>query len=191
MIADNDEIPVMKLSWRQRLLLAWEMTWPLSLMDLAVVVFLHGMLEVQGEAADSIWAVIEFFVISPWVIRRAIAHSYGLQRVSVLRGSEERPRLTYQESLKVMWLLAWRSTVLSLIALLVISLILRLVAPGAGHSFDASDPYKNAIGLSAIDTIASLAFTPLLIPGMLRKRFRGFHLEVREATPKSPIKARS
>lgn len=180
-----------RLTLRQRLIMTWEMTWPLALLDLAVVIVLHGMIEVQGEAADSIWAVLEFFAISPWVVRRALKRSYGAQRVAVLHHAEEGPALTYQESLKVMWLIAWRSTVLSLLGLLVISLLLRVAAPNATHNFNTDDPYKNALGLSAVDTIASLVFTPLLIPGMLRKRFRGFHLEVREARSKVPSKARS
>jgi hypothetical protein len=175
-IFDNIQIPVNKPTLRQRLLMTWELTWPLALMDLSVVVILHGMLDVQGETGDSIWAVAAFFAVSPWVVRRAFARAYDKRRVIVMHGAEKQARLTYQESLKVMWLIAWRSTVLSLAALLVISGVLRFAAPNAIREFDTPDPYRNALGLSAVDTLTSLAFTPLLIPGMLRKRFKGFHL---------------
>ena len=33
--------------------MAWELTWPMALIDLGVVILLHGFLEVQGESADS------------------------------------------------------------------------------------------------------------------------------------------
>lgn len=170
-----------RLNLRQRLLLTWELTWPFALMDLAMVVVLHGMIEVQGEAADSVWAVIAFFAVSPWVVRRALARNYGAERVAVLHKSEERNRLTYQESLAVMWLIAWRSTILSLLALLLISVAIRFTFPNAIRDAGTLDPYGNALGLSAVDTVTSLVFTPLLIPGMLRKKFRGFHLGVRPA----------
>jgi len=158
--------------------MAWELTWPVTLMDLVVVVLLHGVLIVEGEALDSVWAVVTFFVVSPWVVRRALTRLYGPARVVVIRGGAEQTRLNYQESLKVMWLLAWRALPLMLAALLVISLALR-VAGIKGSNFSIDDPLENALGLSTIDALSSLLFSPLLIPGMMRKRYRGFHLDLK------------
>jgi len=158
--------------------MAWELTWPLTLIDLVVVVLIHGVLIVEGEALDSIWAVAAFFVVSPWVVRRALARAYGPARVVVIRGGEEQAKLSYQESLKVMWLLAWRALPLMLAALLVISLALR-VAGIKGSYFSIDDPLENALGLSTIDALSSLLFSPFLIPGMMRKRYRGFHLDLK------------
>ncbi len=158
--------------------MAWELTWPLTLIDLVVVVLIHGVLIVEGEALDSIWAVAAFFVVSPWVVRRALARPYGPARVIVLRGGKEQSGLKYQESLKVMWLLAWRALPLMLAALLVISLALR-VAGIKGSNFSIDDPLENALGLSTIDALSSLLFSPFLIPGMMRKRYRGFHLDLK------------
>ena len=106
-----------KLSYRDRLRMAWELTWPMALIDLTVVILLHGFLEVQGESADSIWAVIGFFGVSPWVVRRALNLKYGTCDIL--------PKLSYQQSLKVMWLLGWRTLALSLAALVPVSLVLR------------------------------------------------------------------
>ena len=158
--------------------MAWELTWPLTLIDLVVVVLIHGVLIVEGEALDSIWAVAAFFVVSPWVVRRALARAYGPARVVVIRGGEEQAKLSYQESLKVMWLLAWRALPLMLAALLVISLALR-VAGIKGSNFSIDDPLENALGLSTIDALSSLLFSPFLVPGMMRKRYRGFHLDLK------------
>ena len=109
-------------SFRDRLRMTWELTWPLAALDLAVVTVIHGVLDAQGETLDSVWAVAGFFVVSPWVIRRALARAYAnRQAVAISRDGEERARLSYQQSLKVMWLLAWRSTVMALAALLLVS----------------------------------------------------------------------
>jgi hypothetical protein len=165
---------VPKVSFRERCQLAWELTWPLAAMDAMVVATIHGLLDAQGETLDSIWAVVAFFVASPWVIRRAF-RAYSIEAAT---GAESSP-LTYQESLKVMWLLAWRSTVLMLLAVVAISGVLRLTGRTA-HDLAPQGPLANALGLSAVDAMVSLAFTPFLIPGMLRKKYRGFRLVLRQ-----------
>jgi hypothetical protein len=162
--------------------MAWELTWPFALIDLGVVVLLHGVLDVSGETGDAIWAVVSFFVVSPWVIRRALQREYGGSRIVVERGDAEASTLGYQESLKVMWLLAWRWLALALAALLVLSLALR-VTGFSSHRFSTEDPLASNLGLSVVGDVSDLALFPFLIPGMLRKRYRGFHLEFRAPEP--------
>ncbi len=174
---------MLKLTFRERVQMAWELTWPVSLIDLLVVFAIHGIIEAQGETLDSIWAVAVFFVVFPWVVRRALTRAYGLCRIVVIMRGEERPRLSYQQSLKVMWLLSWRPLVPTFLALLAISATLRLARVGTHNfvdSFSSNDPLTNALGLSVIDAVTSMVFLPFVIPGMLRKRYRGFRLEVRE-----------
>jgi hypothetical protein len=164
----------MKLSYRERLRMAWELTWPMALIDLGVVILLHGFLAVEGESADSVWAVLAFFGVSPWVVRRGLNLKYGRLRVQ--------PKLSYQQSLKVMWLLGWRTLALSLAALVPVSLILRALHLDANLS--AENPLVNNVGLSLADAVSSLVFYPFLVSAMLRKRYRGFRLElVEEARP--------
>lgn len=169
-----------RLSYAQRLRMAWELTWPLAMMDAAVVLLLHGWFNAAGETWDSMWLVISFFVVSPWVIRRALRRQYGPYKIAVVH-RDRRDTLNYQESLKVMWLLAWRTLVLSLVALVLVSLLMRLTGVAA-RDFSTQDPMVNNLGLSAVDAVSSLVFSPLLIPGMLRKRYRGFSLEVQGRT---------
>jgi hypothetical protein len=164
------------LPFRHRLRMAWELSWPLALIDLAVAVLIHGVLDARGETLDSVWALVAFFAVSPWIVRRAIGLRYGDRKIAVLHPAAEARALTYQESLKVMWLLAWRSLVLGLAALLVISAAIRLAC--GSFRFTIDDPLVNAIGLSAVDVVTTLVFAPFLIPGMLRKRYRGFRLEL-------------
>ena len=171
------------LPFRERWRMAWEMTWPLTALDLAVVLLIHGVLEAQTETLDSVWAVIGFFAVSPWVIRRALSRPYGKARIVVASRLGDRPRLSYQQSLKVMWLLSWRSTVLALAALLVLSGLMRLVGIQS-RDLPAQGPLVNALGLSAVDAVASMLFFPILIPGMVRKKYRDFHLELRSPSRK-------
>jgi len=170
-----------RLSYGGRLRLAWELTWPLALMDLAVVLAIHGMFEARDETLDSAWAVVAFFIASPWVIRRAFRRVYQGMRIEVERG-ENRAPLRYQESLKVMWLLAWRSMMLGLGALLLVSLALRVLGVST-RRFTVESPLGNALGLSAVDAVTSLVFTPLLVPAMLRKRYKGFRLALEPVAP--------
>jgi hypothetical protein len=80
-----------------------------------------------------------------------------------------------------MWLLAWRILPLALVAALAISgLLLVLRIPTT--VVDTQDPLANALGLSVLDSVASLLLSPLLIEGMLRKHYRGFRLELQEFT---------
>ena len=43
----------MKLTFGDRFRLAWELTWPLALIDLGVVVLIHGAFDVRGEVLDT------------------------------------------------------------------------------------------------------------------------------------------
>jgi hypothetical protein len=169
----------MKLLFRDRLRLAWELTWPLALLDLAMVVLIHGALDAQGEVLDTVWALIAFFVVSPLVVRRALEYRYASWRIFTVTRGGDKTRPTYQQSFKVMWLLSWRTIPLGLAALLVVSALFRVTGVSLPRGSSLDDPLVNAFGLSLITTISSLVLYPLLIPGMLKKRYRGFHLEVR------------
>jgi len=77
----------------------------------------------------------------------------------------------------VMWLLAWRSLVLALAALLALSLALRVTGLNS-YRFSTQDPVANSLGLSLVEDCSDLVLFPLLIPGVLRKGYRGFRLEL-------------
>ncbi|MGD1094107.1 MAG: hypothetical protein ABSB35_19250 [Bryobacteraceae bacterium] len=172
------------MDYRERFRMAWEMTWPMALIDLAFVLVVHGLFEPGNETWDSVWALISFVVVWPWVIRRALRQDYGGKRVRVVRtGTSGDPgMLEYQESLKVMWLLAWRSLILLLLAGLAISLILK-AAGWTSQALSTQSALVNNLGLSFVDAISDVLFFPILIPGMLRKSFRGFRLVLAGVEP--------
>ena len=166
--------------------MAWEFTWPLLLMDLVFVLVVHGLVEPAGETWDSIWAVVSFVTVGPWVIGRAFRREYAGYRVMAERTEENGNRYLsppgYQENLKVMWLLAWRSLILFLIAGALLSLLMKLM--GASSSdFSTTSPLLNNLGLDALDTVSNMVFFPVLIPGMLKKHYRGFELVLEPAGP--------
>src|ERR1700675_3914055 len=111
--------------------MAWEFTWPMALIDLVFVFVVHGLIEPSGETWDSIWAVASFIAVWPWVIGRAFRRDYGPYKVMAahreIEGNKYLGSPRYQENLKVMWLLAWRSLVLLLISGLLVSMLLRLM----------------------------------------------------------------
>ncbi len=169
--------------------MAWEFTWPMALLDLVFVVVVHGIIEPSGETWDSIWAVISFIAVWPWIIGRAFRREYGHRRVMAARsqtgGNKYASPPVYQENLKIVWLLAWRSLVLLLVAGFVISLVLKLIG-GASYDFSTTNPLINNAGLDAVDILSNLIFFPLLIPGMLRKHYRGFDLVLEPAGLRRP-----
>ena len=159
------------LPLQDRLRLGWELTWPLAVIDLAVVFVIHGLMNVDGDSLDSIWALAVFLVVSPYVVRRA----FRMRRISVARSGGATGELRYGESLKVMWLLAWRSLVIVLLAIFLFSAALR--ALGLPRlALHGLSPLANALGLSLVDSVISLGTAPFLISGMLRKKYRGFRL---------------
>ena len=199
----------MKLTFLDRFRLAWELTWPLALLDLGVVVLIHGAFDVKGEALDAAWALVTLFGVAPWVVRRALERHrrpwphhrsrtilprpsvvarvsgeprYADWRIIVSAKGAESHRLNYQQSFKVMWLLAWRTIPLQLLAALAISGLFRLTGASLPLSASLDDPLVNQFGLTLIDTISGMVLYPLLIPGMLKKRYKGFHLEVRSTS---------
>ena len=186
-VVDRVACPLFHMPLRDRIRLSWELCWPLALIDAAVVLVIHGPLDARDETLDSIWAIVAFFVVSPWVVRRALARRYRGHKIGVLRAGAAVPSLTYQESLKVMWLLAWRTLILLLAAVLIVSALLRVAGIGT-RAFSTSDPLLNALGLSFIDSLGGLVLTPILVPGMLRKRYRGFRLEMNVGQAVPPVR---
>ena len=167
--------------------MSWEFTWPIALIDLVFVLIVHGLIEPPGETWDSIWALVSFVAVWPWVISRAFGRDYGPWKVMATRsknsGTKDLSPPRYQENLKIMWLLAWRSLVLLLISGFVISLLLRVIG-STSHDFSSTSPLANNLGLDAVDAVSDLVFFPLLIPGMLRKNYRGFSLVLEPAEPR-------
>ena len=93
------------MTFAERFRIAWQIVWPFTLIDLAMVVFIHGVLDAQSSLPDIIWGVASFFIVAPWVVRRALKR----KRIVAVTNQVVRPELNYQQSFKAMWLLSWRT----------------------------------------------------------------------------------
>ncbi len=176
------------LSWSERFRLAWEMVWPATAIDAAWEI-LAWMAGIDSKLAFAVSALGGFFIVETWVVRRAVRHSYASFSLSVGEDVDDPPhRMTYQESLSVVWLLTWRVTVLSLAALLVTSLVCKIlnIPLTEWFSFASGSRLGDALGITAVDFITGLAFFPLLIPGMIRKEYRAFRIRIERPKTAAP-----
>ena len=178
------------LTYRERLRFTWELLWPALLIDLAWALF-SFLADFGSSGPESVYHVAAFFLLIPWVVRRAIRHPYpGFRFVVLWDGDDEPHPMTYQESLKVMWLLNWRVAALTLISLAPISFLLGVVLYlplTEWFKFAAGTKLGNSLGLTALDLITGFAFFPFLIPGMLKKQYRGFRVAMKRPQLK-PVK---
>jgi hypothetical protein len=69
-----------------------------------------------------------------------------------------------------------------------VSLALRALHLDA--NLTGENPLVNNVGLSVADALSSLVFYPFLVTAMLRKRYRGFRLELVEQAPPVPVPGR-
>lgn len=179
------------LSWRERFRVTWELVWPGTLIDAtrALLLFLLG---IESTSLDSIYLLIAFFVVEPWVVRRALRLKYPGLHFNITGEEDSEPRpMSYQESLKVVWLLTWRSTLLLLAAAVPFSFLVgKVLHLPLTEWFHASSRLANALGLTMVDLVTGLAFFPLLIPAMLRKEYRGFRIAaIRPARTSAKVRA--
>jgi hypothetical protein len=186
------------MNFRERYQWTWQYAWPMTAIELGwsgISYLAYG--ESWYAAAEAIHMVLAFFVIAPWACRRALALKYPtFQILTFGYGSTTPKRISYLESFKAAWLLGWRGGVLGILLLLTISLVFTQAKEIFGMVYSGrvsgggASPW-NALILAAIDFASNMILVPLLIPGMLKKKYHGFHLERADAEPVSAKTAQS
>ena len=185
------------MNFRERYQWTWQYVWPMTAIELGWSGFSYlAYSESWYAAAEAIHMVLAFFVIAPWACRRALALKYStFQILTFGYGSTAPKRISYLESFKVAWLLGWRGGVLGILLLLAISVVFTEAKTLFGmvltSRVSGGASASNALILSALDFASNIILVPLLIPGMLRKKYHGFHLERAEPQPFSAQTARS
>ena len=175
------------MKYRERLEFSWQASWPgfVAGLPFALLAFIldspNELVKIQlAEAA------IGLLVVGPFVIRRALAYAYRAFRFEVYGYGSTVPRLIGRlESLKVVWLLSWRTEILSLACLVPISFVftsLQKILPIFGQGND-TNPGLGMVYESLLYLAADLALMPLIIPRMLSKRYTGFHIEAKRLDP--------
>ena len=175
------------MNYRERLEFSWQASWPgfVAGLPFALLAFIldspNELVKIQLAEA-----VIGLFVVGPFVIRRALGYAYRTFRFEVYGYGSSVPRLIGRlESLKVVWLLSWRTEILSLLCLVPISFVftgLQKILPIFGQPGD-TNPGLGMIYESLLYLAADLALMPLIAQGMLSKRYKGFHIEAKRFEP--------
>ncbi|MBV6433586.1 MAG: hypothetical protein IANPNBLG_03764 [Bryobacteraceae bacterium] len=165
------------LTFRERLMLAWQLTWPAVVCDFLWSFTVRIMIEARSPGVEALYLVPYLLGIAPWLVRRMFRLSYPGFRLRTLEDGHEIP-MGYTESFKVMWLLSWRTSVLMLVALLVVSLAGGLVHLQLASLVPSSTeaPFLNEVGLSIFENGAALFLMPLVMPGMFNKKYQGFRV---------------
>ena len=177
------------MNYKQRLEFTWQASWPgfVAGLPFALVAFLmdspNDLVKIQ-----LVEAAIGVFVVGPYVICRALAYAYSSFRFQVFGyGSTVARPIGLLESLKVAWLLSWRTEILSLLCLVPVSFVftgLQKLLPIFGQAGETT-PGLGMVYEGLLYLAADLTLMPLIVPGMLSKRYKGFHIEKTDASARS------
>lgn len=170
---------VSPLTYRERLTLAWQLCWPAVAADFVWSFSVYVVLGVQKPGAEILYLIPYLLIVAPWLVRRMFRRSYPGFRLKVLVDGAETP-IGYTESFKVMWLLSWRTGVLLLVLLFLVSLFGSLIQVPLASLVPKTEeaPFLNMFGVSVFENGAALFLMPLVMPGMFNKRYQGFRVAV-------------
>lgn len=166
-----------QLSAGERLAVAWALLWPEVVAEMLVHPIVHGLAAtgLSFGTLDLFDAGLRFFVVSPWVVRRAFALSYSGFRFEVVRKTGEMG-MRYGDGLAVVWLFLVRTALIVLVA----GVPMMLAWKFAGGAFDLSahgSLSRDLLGtLSAIPIV--LALSMWLVGTAVRKQYQNFSIRV-------------
>jgi hypothetical protein len=166
-----------ELTYGERLLLAWQLTWPAVVFDVFWSFVVHVLFDIRTSGVELLYLIPYLLLVAPCLVRRMVRRPYQGFRLKTLYAGGE-GQMGFTESFKVMWLLSWRASVLMLGLLLVVSFFgqfiemdLASLAPSSSES-----PFLSQAGVSVVENGAALLLLPLVFPGMFAKRFQGFRV---------------
>lgn len=171
------------LSYRERMGLAWQLVWPAIALDVVWCVVVYSIYETIPPKAELLFAILYLLGVAPWLVRRMMRRKYPRFRLLTLVDGKE-TTMGYTESFKVMWLLSWRTSILTLAALFTGSFFLRFlnVQLATLVPSSAEAPFLNAAGLSVVENTLALFLMPLVAPGMFAKQYEGFRVAAERIT---------
>src|SRR5262249_37396707 len=156
--------------YRERVGLAWQLTWPTVLVDIGMAFLLHVMLEVQTQGAELLSEIPNLLIVAPWLVRRMMRREHPGFQLKTLRDGVP-VQMNYTESFTVMWLLSWRTIFPMLALLLFVSFFLRFLHVQLSTLVPSSQeaPFLNAVGVSVLESTAGVFLMPLIMPGLFHK----------------------
>lgn len=183
---DKSGIPALwrcPLTYVERLSLSWQLTWPAVVTDVVWSFTVYVLLEVRSQGAELLYLIPYLLLIAPWLVRRMMRRSYPGFGLRILRDGLP-AEMDFTESFKVMWLLSWRTSVLTLATLFGVSLFLRNLNVQLASLVPSSQeaPFFNAAGLSVVENTLAFFLMPLVVPGMFAKQYQGFRVRAERIT---------
>lgn len=174
------------LTYAERLTLAWQLTWPAVVTDVTWSFLMYILLGIKSQGAELLYLFPYLLLVAPWLVRRMVVRTYPTFRLRVFRDGFP-AEMNYTESFKVMWLLSWRTSILTLGALFGISLFLRYLNVQLATLVPSSQqaPFLNAAGLSLVENSLALFLMPFVVPGMFAKHYQGFRIAAETITSPS------
>lgn len=180
-----------ELSYPERLRLAWQLAWPVFLLDLLVIGVAYAIVGPKLTDLYVAYALLAMLIVYPFVVRRMVKLRYPGFRLKMTRDGAE-AEMGYTESFKVAWLLGWRTEILSYLVLFIVSPLAQLLPFQLSSLVPSTQeaPLFNIIGLSLFSVLAGLVLSPLVMPGMFSKQYQGFRL-VAERAAAAPVSRRA
>lgn len=177
------------LTLGERYSLSWQLTWPLTLLDIATAFVIHVILDIHKPGAELVSEIPNLLLVAPWIVRLMMRRPYPGFRLKTLVDGRE-AAMGYTESFKVMWLLSWRTEILMLVLLLIVSFFLRFVNVQLSSLVPSTEesPFISALGLSLVMNAAALILMPFVMPGMFSKKYQGFRIAAERVQPQ-PVPA--
>ena len=181
------------LTLGERFSLSWQLTWPLALIDIGIAFVIHVILDIHKPGAELVSEIPNLLLIAPWIVRRTMRRSHPGFRLKTLIGGVP-AQMGYTESFKVMWLLSWRTEILMILLLLVVSFFLRFVNVQLASLVPSTEesPFISSLGLTLVLNSAALVLLPFVMPGMFSKRYQGFRITAERIAPapvpRTPVK---
>lgn len=171
------------LTYVERLTLSWQLTWPAVVTDVLWSFTVYVLLELKSQGAELLYLIPYLLLVAPWLVRRMMRRVYPGFRLTIRRDGLP-AEMNYTESFKVMWLLSWRTSVLTLGAIFCFSLFLRYLNVELAKLVPSSQdaPFFNAAGLSVLENGLAFFLMPLAVPGMFAKQYQGFRVGVERIT---------
>jgi hypothetical protein len=164
-----------ELNWSERFQFAWQLTWPSLLLGIGWALSAFLLIGRIPTFLQAGYAFFDLLIVSPWLVRRAFRLQFSTYRLETVRNGMPFP-IGYTESFKVMWLLAWRSSILFLPTLILIGNLFRIVGINFAEFAPSPEtaPLLDQVGLALFEDAGFLLVSPLIVPGMIHKRYRDF-----------------
>lgn len=178
--------------WRQlraaeRFAVALELSGPSAITFWFYAALEHKFRSVTGNVVPGLTlAIVWFFVVAPWTVRRAIALRRPAFDVAVVRrDGPASDRMRYGESLRVTWLLSWRTTLI----LLTPTMLRAVLDPSFNQVTErAVYPIQALLTLDWADLLLMLTVWiglagMWLVGAAVRKRYRDFSIRIKRLDP--------